>query len=337
MPDHLRSEDEQRTARLLFAAELAAHDVLEVELDRPEVADAVRWTHVPSAISREVQRRAMHSGKLSYLDDVAAPVAAAREAVLGERAGGDPRLLIRVDEFPYYGAYDDPDGWASTFTVFHADALRGTPYLLSVLPHVAREPLDPRGRESRAWAESERAAFARARADGVACALHGYDHRTRKRAARNRSELAGLKPEQLDALLDRGLDTLRELGVEEPRAFVPPFNRFAPKQYPTLAHRFDVVGGGPESVRSFGWHRTPQWRADAVYLPAYPPLYGRASEMVELIETLAERRWALWVPVVLHLSWEAAGEWQGLVRLVERVGRYATPWDAFYDAIDASR
>jgi hypothetical protein len=43
------------------------------------------------------------------------------------------------------------------------------------------------------------------------------------------------------------------------------------------------------------------------------------------------------VPVVLHLSWEAADEWRGLVRFVERVGELARPWDEFYAAIDRSR
>jgi peptidoglycan/xylan/chitin deacetylase (PgdA/CDA1 family) len=332
----LRSDDERRTARLLFAHELETHDALPSELDRPEVAEAVRWTHVPSWVSREIQRRAQRDGRLTYLAGAAAPYAAAREAVLGERAGGDPRLLIRVDEFPYYGAYDDPDGWARTFEVFHADALRGTPYLLSVLAAVARDPLDPRGRENRPLADSEQAALHRARADGVAFALHGYDHRTRRRSSRARSELAGLRGEHLDELLDRGLQTLASLQIE-PRAFVPPYNRFDARQYPILAKRFDIVAGGPESVRRIGWHRTPQVRADAVYLPAYPPLYGRASEMLETIETLAERRWALWVPVVLHLSWEAADEWQSLVRLVERVGHLAVPWERFYDALDVAR
>jgi hypothetical protein len=98
-----------------------------------------------------------------------------------------------------------------------------------------------------------------------------------------------------------------------------------------------VIGGGPESVRRFGWHRSPQWRAGAVYLPAHEPLYGRAAETIATIETLAEREWAIWVPVVLHLSWEAADEWAGLVRFVERVGRYAVPWDDFYAAIERSR
>jgi peptidoglycan/xylan/chitin deacetylase (PgdA/CDA1 family) len=337
LPDRfLRSIDERRTAQLLFAHELETHDVLPSELDRPEVADAVRWTHVPSWVSREIQRRAMRDGKLTYLGDAAAPYAAAREAVLGDRAPGDPRLLIRVDEFPYYGAYDDPDGWAQTFEVFHADALRGTPYLLSVLAAVARDPLDPRGKENRPLADSEEAALHRARADGVAFALHGFDHRTRRRSPRAHSELAGLNAEALEALLDRGLETLASLHIE-PRAFVPPYNRFDAKQYPVLAKRFDVVGGGPESVRRTGWHRTPQVRADAAYLPAYPPLYGRASEMLETIETLAERRWALWVPVVLHLSWEAADEWQSLVRLVERVGHLAVAWDTFYDALDFAK
>ena len=328
--------DERRTARLLFAPDLETHEVLEVELDRPEVAEAVRWAPVPSRISRELQRRAVRDGKLTYLDDVAAPVQAAREAVMGERAAGDPRLLVRVDEFPYYGAYDDPEGWASTFTVFHADAMRGTPYLLAVLPRVAREPLDPRGTESRPLADAERAALARAQADGVAFALHGYDHRTRRRSERAHSELAGLRGDALEAFLDRGLEAIRELGLE-PRAFVPPYNRFDARQYRILAERFDVVTGGPESVRRLGWHRSPQWRADAVYLPAHPPLYGRAEEMLATIETLVQRRWALWVPVVLHLSWEAADEWRGLVRWVQDAGRYAVPWDDFYAAVEASR
>jgi hypothetical protein len=59
--------------------------------------------------------------------------------------------------------------------------------------------------------------------------------------------------------------------------------------------------------------------------------------MLATIETLVERQWALWVPVVLHLSWEAADQWQGLVHWVERVGRYAVAWDDFFAAIEASR
>jgi hypothetical protein len=329
--------DERRTARLLFAHELEVHDVLEVELDRPEVAGAVRWAPVPSRVSRELQRRYVRDGKLSYLDDVAAPVQRAREAVLGDRAAGNPRLLVRVDEFPYYGAYDDADGWATTFGVFHADAMRGTPYLLAVLPRVAKDPLDPRGREDRGLTDAERAALEGARADGVALALHGRDHRTRRRSERAHSELAGLRDQHLDAFLDGALEAYADLGLPPPRVFVPPFNRFDPRQYPVLAARFDVVGGGPESVRRVGWHPSPQWRSDAVYLPAHPPLYGRAEEMLATIETLVERQWALWVPVVLHLSWEAADQWQGLVRWVERVGRYAVAWDDFFAAIEASR
>jgi peptidoglycan/xylan/chitin deacetylase (PgdA/CDA1 family) len=215
--------------------------------------------------------------------------------------------------------------------------MRGTPYLLAVLPRVARDPLDPRGREDRAPTAAECEALERARSDGVELGLHGWNHRTRRRSERAHSELAGLGERELEALLDRGVEAFADLGLPPPRVFVPPFNRLDPRQYPLLAERFDVVGAGPESVRRVGWHRSPQWRADAVYLPAHPPLYGRAEEMVELIETLVERRWALWVPVVLHLSWEAADEWRGLVRWVEQVGRWAVPWATFFDAIEASR
>ncbi|HVS28318.1 MAG TPA: DUF2334 domain-containing protein [Solirubrobacteraceae bacterium] len=329
--------DELRSARLLFASELAAGTLSESDLNDSEVAAAVAGARVPSHPARALQRLAVRRGRLSYEADIAWPMMRARRALLGDAAGGDPRLLIRVDEFPYYGAFDDPDGWTSTHRVFHRDALARTPHLLSVLPAVARDPLRPSGREQRPLTEGERELLRELRGDGVCFALHGFDHRSRSRRSRSHSELAGLSPKALGTLLDRGLGALAEQAQLHPRVFVAPFNRFDWRQWATLSKRFDVVGGGPESVRRFGWHRSPLWRGDAVYLPAYAPLYGRANEILEVVERLVEARASLWVPIVLHVSWEAQDEWAGLVRLRERVGRYAVDWHDFLDVVTTTR
>jgi len=319
----LRVQAAHRTARLVCDG---------TDVDPPPPVFVPR--PVPSRPVRELQRGWSRRGRLSYERDAADPYRAAREAALGAAAPGDPRLLVRVDEFPYYGAFQGADEWVGTYEVFHRDALRGTPYLLSVLPAVARDPLDPAGTEERGWTGAERRLLADLSEQGVELALHGFDHRTRH--ARRHDELGGLSTDALAARLDRGLERLGAIGVR-PRVFVPPFNRFDAGQYEVLASRFDVICGGPESVRRMGWHPTPQWRGDAVWMPAYEPLYGRAHEILPAVRRLVERRAALWVPVVLHVSWEAEDEWASLVRFVEEAGRYARPWGEFLDAVAASR
>ena len=101
--------------------------------------------------------------------------------------------------------------------------------------------------------------------------------------------------------------------------FVPPFNRFDASQYDLLAERFDVVCGGPESVAMLGYHRTPLWRGQAVYMPAYEPFYGRAAAVTEAVDRAVAAQAALWIPVVLHLSWEADSDWADLKRLALRL------------------
>ena len=75
------------------------------------------------------------------------PLMTARRAVLGERAGGPPRFLVRVDEFPHYRAWDDPGRFGTDrFARFHEIMGRaGGPARRAVLPRVSHEPLTPVG------------------------------------------------------------------------------------------------------------------------------------------------------------------------------------------------
>ena len=327
MRDGARISDAERSARLLFAEELRAGRVDESALEHPDVRAAVATRPVPATPVRKLQRLAMRLGPYDFERRNLRPLAAAREVVLGEAAAGPPRFLVRVDEFPLAGAYDDHPRQVEELDRFH-EIMRdaGVPYLMAVSSSVARDYLDPSANGSRPLSDRELAGLERLGEDSVEFAQHGFDHRTRHVRARHRAELVGLSREGLDELLDSGAASLAEAGIH-PRVFVPPFNRFEAGQYEQLAARFDVVCGGPESVAMVGYHRTPLWRGEAVYMPAYEPFYGRAAAVAEAVDRAIEARLALWIPVVLHLAWEADSDWADLERLAAKLAGHARRWD----------
>jgi hypothetical protein len=330
--------DGARTARLLFVPELTAGVVHDPDLRAAVVRAATRVRGVPVRPLRIAEQVRYKLGWLGYERDVVASLVAARRALLGERASGPPRFLVRVDEFPHYRAWDDPARFGrGRFERFHEIlAAAGVPYLLAVLPRVSREPLSTDDCGSRPLADGERAVLARLAAERVSFALHGLTHRTRFASPRRRSELCGLSAEATAGLLDAGLDELRPHGVR-PRVFVPPYNRFDAAQLEALAQRFQVVCGGPESIGQMGFQRTPQWRGETVYLPSYTPFYGHASEVLPAVERSIAAGWGMWVPIVLHWGWEADAGWGELERLAKALAPYATPWEDFLAAVDRSR
>jgi peptidoglycan/xylan/chitin deacetylase (PgdA/CDA1 family) len=330
--------DAQRTARLLLDDGSSDATPVAAALT-PQLLDAVAVRRVPSTITRLRQSATKsRSGPAAFARDVDAG-AALRRALLGDRAQAPPRFLVRVDEFPHYLAWDDParfgsDGYRRFHEIMHT---AGVPYLIAALPRVSRRPLDPDEHASRALDDAERALLDQVSREGACVALHGRDHRTRWRSPRRRSELTGLDGPATGALLDRALSDLSEQVGLRPRVFVAPYNRFAAGQWPALAERFAVVGGGPESIRLLGIQSTPQWRGEAVYLPAYPPLYGRAAEVLPAAEQSIARAQGLWTPIVLHWGWEADAGWHELERLAARLAPHAVDWSAFLVAVDRSR
>jgi peptidoglycan/xylan/chitin deacetylase (PgdA/CDA1 family) len=331
--------DQARTARLLFASELADGVVGEDKLSLPEVRRATRVKRVPSRGVRVAQQIRHKLGWLTYEKQVAAPQVAARRAVLADRADGGPRLLVRVDEFPHYRAWDDPARFGVTaFERFHEImAGAGVPYLIAALPRVSREPLSPQPLGSRPLEDEEVEELRRVAGEGVTLGLHGLDHRTRHSSPRRHSELCGLDAHPTDELLKRALAELEGHGLPAPSVFVAPYNRFDAPQLDILARRFAVVCGGPESIGKLGFHRTPQWRGHTVYLPSYAPFYGHAAEVLAALEEGEERLAGLWTPVVLHWGWEAEAGWRELERLAARMAGLAAPWGEFLDAVERSR
>jgi hypothetical protein len=321
--------DELRSARLLLG------DAGIGEEER--VRAAVRSRRFPPAPLRFAARVRRKLGGLEYEPAVAAPMQAARRAVLGDDALAPPRFLVRVDEFPHYQAWDDPGRYGTErYARFHEImAGAGVPYLIAVLARVSRAPLDPNETAWRDLDEGERAMLDRLGGEGVTFALHGLDHRTRFESPRRHSELCGLDAPATERLIDTALARLELLGIA-PEVFVTPYNRFDAGQYPLLASRFRVVCGGPESVGLVGFQRTPLWRGQAVYLPSYQPLYGHAREVLPAARRLIDAQVGLWAPIVLHWGWEADEDWQALERLAEQLSGYAADWQDFLAAVGAS-
>jgi hypothetical protein len=282
---------------------------------------------IPPLPARVAQRALMKAGVLGH------------ERALAPAPPGPPRFLVRVDEFPHYEAIAEPRRYGTeAFGTFHA-LLRehGVPYLIAGLPALAADPLDPAATGGRALDEGEAAMLGRIAGEDVTVALHGYDHRTRHARPRRRSELAGLAPAELHRRLDAGEAALARLGLPRPRIFVPPYNRFDRAQYGELARRYDVVCGGPETVATLGFSRTPARLGNAVYLPAYPPLYGTAAEVEPAARRAIEAGRARWVPIVLHWGWEIDRGFEALRRLAALLAPHAARWEDFLAELEEIR
>lgn len=329
------THDERCSAALLLGPEEIAPDRFEALLT-PAVRRAVRSSSRRGRLHASAQRVLMKIGRTSYFHDSVAPMVRARREALGVHADGPPRVLIRVDEFPRAGGYERPNAVDEMLRFHEIMASHDIPYLIAITPYVARDYLDPRGTDSRPLNDAEVDLVKLLMAEGVTAALHGFDHRTRHAEPRRHSELVGLGDSELDALLERGLGALAEMGVEA-RTFVPPFNRFAAHQYEILASRFEVIGGGPETVALTGYAATPLCRGGAVYMPAYSPLYGRAAEVERGIRRLVGLQAALWAPTVLHVGWEADEGWTDLKRLVRTLKAHAGAWNDFYGTLEHAR
>ncbi len=331
--------DAARGARLLFDAEIAAGVVSAGDV---AVAPVLRSTRPRSArprlgLARDVLRKL---GRYDHAQAVDTPLVVARHAMLGQRAEAPPRFLVRVDELPHYKAWDEPARFGNDgFRRFHEILTRaGVPYLVAVLPRVSRAPLDPTGSASRTLTDEELALLHELAAhDEVALALHGRDHRTRFVSPRRHSELCGLDLSATGALLDEGLAALEAADVPRPATFVPPYNRFDARQWPALAARFAIVGGGPESIRLLGFQRSPSWCGDAVYLPSYAPYYGHARDVLPAAERAIRMQTGLWTPLVLHWGWEAEAGWRELERLCEAIAPHTVRWQDFEAAVERSR
>ncbi len=332
----ISTDGADRSARLVFDDALTAAQVSPDEVTAPDVVRRTRL-RVPSKAARFLQCVQIKRGKVDPEDASVLAMERLRRDVLGDAAAAAPRFLIRMDEFPHWLAADEPLRFGTdNFQRFHAVMVAGgAPYLTAVVPNPAPNPEDPDDTRRRELDAAEREMLARLPHDGVSFAMHGLDHRTRDVRPRHQGELIGLDADALAWRLDEGLARLALHGITT-RILVPPWNRFDAAQWPTLASRFDVVTGGPESIRHMGLQPAPLWHDDAVYLPSYAPYYAAADAITEPARAAIDRQGGGWIPIVLHWGWEAADDFEGLRRLLDVIAPHTAHWDQFLGAVDRS-
>lgn len=152
------ADDAHRTARIVFARELADGRATDAQVTAPAVLKALRTKPVPPAPVRLAQLVRRRRGGLGFDTAVAQPLDALRRRTLGDAAaGGPPRFLVRVDEFPHYLAWDEPAKYGTeAFERFHTIMTEaGVPYCIAVPPRVSRHPLDPTQSSSRPLDDGE--------------------------------------------------------------------------------------------------------------------------------------------------------------------------------------
>jgi peptidoglycan/xylan/chitin deacetylase (PgdA/CDA1 family) len=287
-----------------------------VTLDPPRGAVFAPTAVAPTLIER-VRGRWSGRGSFTHWSVVArAAGATARPAGGGARS---PRFLVRVDDFPRWDR--GPDGFVEFNEILDREGVR---YLLGVIPRPLTDPRDPEARP-REWTAAERAALATG-ARNIEVALHGMSHRPGPGPVP--AEIVGVAPADLDQSLAEALDVLRDLG-HTPTAYIPPYNALDPASLAVLGRRFDVVCGGPESVRWLGRLPGPCRIAGVWYLPSYPPAYGRAVDVAAFVRSVRDHRVSLLVPITLHWAWEEADRFEGVRRLVDALAGTAVSLSAW--------
>lgn len=310
-----RARDELRSARLLLDDAL----VSEAALASAPVRITLGSRPVPSGLMRRLQARKLRSGRLGYLTDTVPALMEARRAVLGDAAAGPPRALVWTGQFPAAG--DDPGRGAERLLRAHEPlTAAGLPHLLAVRP---------RASDGRPLEQPEIDALVELRRAGTEFALAGLDGRPRG----DRGELEDLPAAEIGERLERAAGELAEATAIRPAVLAPVAERLGWRDWHALAEAHDVVLGGPAAVGTFGYHHTPLWRGDAVWMPAYPPFHGPATSALDGLRELDRRGAAIWTPVALR--WEHE-EPPALADFAREAAGWAASWPDFLAAVARS-
>ncbi|MFA5393878.1 MAG: DUF2334 domain-containing protein [Candidatus Ratteibacteria bacterium] len=222
------------------------------------------------------------------------------------------KYLLRIDDFPHWNV--GPDTFRKFLEILQKDAI---PCLLGVTPCLSSARHNPENRDYRDLTAAEISILVDPL---IEIALHGFTHQTRQR--KFHSEFVGLSANETEDYLGKALEKFAAYNLKT-EAFIPPFNTIDLKNYEALKKRFRIICGGPETIRYFGFKITPLYLSDALYVPSYRPLCGRAEMAADFLETFQPTGI---LPITLHWAGEANDGFAGVKRLVNLIKGKALRW-----------
>jgi len=226
--------------------------------------------------------------------------------------GSDVKYLLRIDDFPHWSV--GLDTFRRFLEILQKD---GVPCLLGVTPYLSSDRHNPENRNFRDLTNAEISTLSDPL---IEIALHGFTHQTRQR--KFHSEFIGLSVNETEDYLGKALEKFALYNLKTD-AFIPPFNTINLRNYEALKKRFRIICGGPETVRYFGFKITPVYLSDALYVPSYRPLCGRAEMAADFLETF---RPTGILPITLHWAGEANNGFAGVKRLVSLIKGKTMRW-----------
>ncbi|MGM0442127.1 MAG: DUF2334 domain-containing protein [Elusimicrobiota bacterium] len=236
---------------------------------------------------------------------------------------GRLKFLIRVDDFPRWDI-----NW-NKYKKFHRIfKAKDVPYLLGVTPLKCSEPKNPDKEDFSPISEEEGNYLKSIYKNNTEIALHGFTHKVLDENVK--SELVGLDNSELKRKTERALEILDRFKIY-PKVFIPPYNSISPREYNYLGKYFDIICGGPESISWMGYKISPSVLNGSMYLPSYPPLYGRAEEILNYITELDNKTFdvSLTLPVTLHWAWEKENDFEMVDALVDKIQDRIISWNKF--------
>ncbi len=242
--------------------------------------------------------------------------------LLNSQLRGNIRFFLRVDDFPRWDIpYNDFCKFDSILKSYEIQ------YCLGVTPCLAENPFNPDS-PIRSKLDKQEEDILLSIKHRVNIALHGLTHKII--SSKNHSEFVNLRPDEIDNALCKGLALLNELNIK-PTIFIPPFNCIERKALPIISKYFEVLCGGPESLDHLGFGSSPSFICGIIYLPSYPPAYGRAKDMINFVKRLKQMQLPMIIPLTIHWAWEERDNFQAFEKLCKEL----TEWTISIDKINS--
>lgn len=230
--------------------------------------------------------------------------------LLNSQLSGNVRFFLRVDDFP---RWDIPVKNFCKFDSILKDC--EIQYCLGVTPCLAENPFNPES-PIRSKLNRQEIDILLSIKHRVDIALHGLTHKII--SSKNYSEFINLQPDEINNALFKGLALLNELSIK-PAIFIPPFNRIKSSAIPIISRYFEVLCGGPESLDYLGFRSSPSFIYGMIYLPSYPPAYGRAKDMYNFVKRLKQMQLPIIIPLTIHWAWEERDNFQAFEKLCKEL------------------